>query len=171
MATPSLATVGGMEFPVGYAGQLAKLPGGGAPLIESRVNENATAIDFGAAVCRGTVTTPGTIGATRPIFNPGVVLGFAVRSLEAANTTVSAGTINYPQKSEVPILREGFMWALAGENATEGDAVVAVVASPSDLGSGTGGAANGTTRLATSATWQQTVTSGNIGLIKVSNNA
>lgn len=170
MATPTLGTVGGAEFSVGYAGQLALLPAGD-PKIETRTNENATAVDFGAAVCRGVATTPGINGNTRPIFNPGVVLGFAVRALSEANTTVAAGTVNYPQFGEVPILRDGYMWGLCGENATEGDAVVAVVADPTRLGSGTGGAANATTRLATSATWQQTVTVGNIGLIKVLNNA
>lgn len=170
MATPSLATVGGQEFPVGYPGQLAFLPGG-QPEIETRMNENATAIDFGAGVCRGTAVAPGTIGNTRPAFNPGVVIGFAVRALSEANTAVSAGTVNYPQYSPVPILKDGLMWVTAAaEGATEGDAAVIVVATPSTVGSATGGAANGTTRLATSAVWQQTVAGGAVGLIRVKSN-
>lgn len=170
MATPSLATVGGQEYPVGYAGGIA-LIGGSPPEIEACTNENATAVDFGAAVCRGTAVVPGGVRAGRPAFNPGVVIGFAKRSLSEANTVVSAGTINYPQYTTFDLVRDGYMWVVAAENATEGDAAVIVVATPATVGSATGGAANGTTRLASGAVWQQTVTAAAIGLIRIKNAA
>ncbi len=170
MATPTLATVGGQEFSVGYPGQIAYLPGG-QPEIETVQNENATAIEPGAAVCRGTAAVPGGQNQGRPAFNPGVVIGFAVRSEEAANAA-SDGTFNFPRYSEVPLLKDGYMWATAAaEGAVEGDGVVIVVATPTTLGSTTGGAANGTTRLATSAVWHQTVAGAAVGLIRVKNNA
>lgn len=168
MATPTLATVGGLSYSVGYQGEIANDPLNAD--IESRTNENATAIDYGAAVCRGVAATPGVNGNCRPIFNPGVVVGFAVRQLSEANALVAGSpTINIPQNSQVGVLKDGWMWGLCGENATEGDAVVAVVADPTRLGSNTGGAANATTRLATGAVWMQTVTVGNVGLIRVKN--
>lgn len=170
MATPTLATVGGQEFSAGYAGQLAYLPGG-APDIESRVNEGATAIDYGAPVCRGVATVPGTTGNGKITTASGIVIGFAIRALSEANTTVSAGTVNIPQYSEVGVLKDGLMWVVAAENATEGDGAIALSGTPATVGSVTGGAANGTTRLVTGAVWQQTVTAGNVGLIRVKNNA
>ena len=169
MATPTLTTVGSFEMAVGYPGQLALLPGGD-PIIETRVNSGATAIDFGAAVCRGTATTPGVIGAGIVAASGKIVIGFAVRALSEANTTTSVGTVNYPQYSEVPVLKLGYMWVLAAETVTEGDVVVAVVATPTSLGSATTGAADGTTRLTSSAVWQTSATVGVVGLIRVQSN-
>lgn len=167
MATPTLATVGGLEFAVGYAGQISHLPGG-LQEIETRTNENAVAIAFGAPACRGAVVAPGVNGNVQPAYAGGVVLGFAVRALSEANTAVAAGTVNYPQFADVPIMREGLMWVVAAETAVEGDAAVAVVATPTTVGSTTGGAV-GAGRLATGAVWRQSVAAGAIGLISIKN--
>ncbi len=168
MATPTLATVGGQQFSAGYAGQIAN--NSNEADIESRNNENATAVELGAPVCRGVAVAPGTPGNCKPVAASGVVIGFAVRADSEANAD-STGTTNFPQNTMVGVLRLGWMWAIAAENATEGDAAIALSATPTTVGSATGGAANGTTRLATSATWMQTVTTGNPGLIRVNNNA
>lgn len=165
MATPTLATVGGQLFATGYPGQLASTVD--EPVIETRINENATAIDFGAPVCIGAATTPGNIGNCRPSITGAVVMGLAVRALSEANTAVSAGTVNYPQFQAVPVLNDGYMWVTAAENVTEGDAGVAVVAG-NGVGGATGGAANGTTRLTIPGSiWKQTVVSGSVGLIHI----
>ncbi len=167
MAIPTLATVGSSEFSVGYPGQLAMLPAG-QPQIETRVNESATALAPGCAVARGVAVAPGTIGNCKPIASGAVVIGLAVRSLADANTTVSAGTIEYARYSAVPILKDGYMWAVAAEAITEGDTGIAVVATPTTIGGSTGGAADGTTRLTIpNSVWQQTVSSGAVGLIKI----
>ncbi len=169
MATPSLATVGGLEFPVGYPGQIAQLQGG-LQEIETRTNENATAIEVGGGVCRGVDTVPGKNGNIKPPVSGGVVVGFSVRALSEMNTAVAAGTVNYPQYSDVPVMREGLMWVTAAENAAEGEACIIVVATPATVGSATtGGAANGTTRLAAPAVWRQAITAGSVGLISVKN--
>jgi hypothetical protein len=165
MAIPTLATVGGQLFATGYPGQLAATADN--PIIESRVNENATAINFGDAVVQGVATTPGNIGNVKPPVSGGVVIGLAVRALSEANTAVPAGTVNYPQFQAVPVLNDGYMWVTASENVTEGDAGVCVVAS-AGIGGATGGAANGTTRLAIPGSiWKQTVVSGSVGLIHI----
>jgi hypothetical protein len=173
MATPSLATQGGLEFPVGYPGQISHLPGG-VQEIETRTNENATPIEVGGGVCRGAApaagASPGFTGNIKPPVSGGVVIGFSLRALSEMNTAVSAGTVNYPQYSEVPVMREGLMWATAAENAAEGEACIIVVATPATVGSATtGGAANGTTRLAAPAVWRQAVVAGQVGLISVKN--
>lgn len=166
MATPTLATVGGSLFGLGYQGTLQ----GNTDMaeIETRMNENATALDFGDVVCRGVATTPGNIGNCRPMFTGLTVIGISVRALSEANATTGS-TVNYPQNKEVPILKDGWILAIAAENVTEGDDCIGVVASLGQVGGTTGGAANGTTRLAfpASAKWQQTVTTGNVGLIHI----
>lgn len=166
MPTPTLATVGGTQFGPYYSGELLS----DNPEIQDRVNENATAIDLGVPVCRGVATTPGVIGNCKPPVSGGVVIGISCRQASEANTSTLAGVtpvINYPQNKTVPVLKDGFIACVAGENVAEGDSAVAIVATGL-LGSAVTGAADGTTRLAfTSAVWQETVTSGNVGMVHV----
>ena len=106
MATPSLTTVGGLSFPVGYPGQLASDPL--SARIESRNNEAAGAVDYGSAVCRGVATTPGLIGNCKPPVTGGVVIGIAMRADSEANAqTAGSSTVNYPQSKTVPVLKDG----------------------------------------------------------------
>lgn len=166
MAIPSLATVGGQQFPVGYPGQLAMI--GATPVIETRINEGATALDFGGAAVQGVAVAPGNPGNCKLPVSGGVVVGLIVRALSEANTAVSAGTVNYPQYHDVPILTDGYIFCTAAEAVTEGDAAVCVVATPATMGGATGGAANGTTRLAVpGAIWKQTVASGAVGVVRI----
>lgn len=168
MATPTLATVGGLEFALAYPGQIVLL--GSDPDIIHVTNENATAIDFGAPVARGVGEGAGHQNG-KPVAGSTVVMGYAVRALSEANTAVAAGTINYPQYSEVPVMKWGYLAVVAAENAVAGDAAVIVAATPTTVGTaGAGGsAANGTTRLAGGATWQTTTAAGALGIIRVDN--
>ena len=156
--------VSGALFDVGFPGQLATQFG--ACDTESRVNENATALDEGDVACRGVAVSPGTIGNCKPMVSGGVVIGITVRerSRQAADV---AGTFNFPQYSTVRLLKIGWIWATAAEAVTEGDACIGVVATKGAVGGATGGAVNGTTRLAFPAGWQweQTVASAAVGLI------
>ena len=168
MATPTLATVGGSEFSVGCPGLLASDPANAK--IESRLNESATAQDYGDLVCRGVAVAPGVMGNCKPPVSGGVGIGIAVRALSEANTTTAAGTtavVNYAQNKTVPILKDGDIWCIAAEAVTEGDDCLGIVGT-TGIGSVQAGAANGTTRLALpGAKWQQTVGSGAVGLVRV----
>jgi hypothetical protein len=159
-----LDTVGGSVFSTGLAGQCI-----GEPLdVETRVNEGATGIDFGGVVCRGTAVTPGTPGKCKVMASGAVVIGLARRARSEANAD-SSGVVTYGQYKEVPVVKDAWIWVKATENVTEGDDLIGVVADLTGAGGTTGGAANGTTRLAfpASAKWQQTVTTGNYGLVHV----
>lgn len=167
MSTATLTTVGGQTFAVGYAGQLASNVTDAR--IESVLNENATAVDFGDAVCRGTVAAPGALNKGRPTFSSGVVLGLAVRQDSEANTSTAPGVtpvVNYPQNKMVPVLKEGDMWALAAETAAEGDDVLAIVGS-SGLGSVQTGATSATRLAVPGCKWKNSVTVGVIGRVTI----
>lgn len=165
MPTASLNSIGGPLFPVGIQGELA----GPAESydIEPRVNENATALDVGDVACRGAATVPGQIGNCKPMASGAVVLGITVR--ERSRVADSNGNVLFAQYSTVRILKDGWIWVVAAENVTEGDSCIGVVADPASVGGTTGGAANGTTRLAfpAGAVWEQTVTTGNVGLVHI----
>lgn len=173
MPTPSLATVGGLQFGPYYAGEYLS----DNPEIDDRINESATAIDLGAPVCRGVATTPGVIGNCKPPVSAGVVIGISGRQASEANTDTVAGVtalVNYKQNKTVPVFKDGYIACLAAENVTEGDACIAIVAG-AGMGGTTGGAADGTTRLAFAPTtagapfafWAETVTSGNVGKVHI----
>jgi hypothetical protein len=157
MPIPSLASVGGLEFDSGYAGQIADA---GPVIIETRINESATAIDFGVAVTRGAAVTSG-VGKVKPLVSSGQVpVGISVKyAADKVATTDGNNTVNYPQYDDVPVMKEGTIWALPFEDVVEGDGVVAIPAQNGKLGGTTAGAANGTTRMAVDgAVWLQTQT-------------
>lgn len=157
MATPTLATVGGVEFTAGYAGQLAD---SGPHIIETRVNEAATAIDFGVAVTRGVAVgfSPGNCKVLNT--NGQIPVGITVRNAASQiASTDGLNTVNYPRYDDVPVLKEGTIWALPFEDVVEGDGVVAIPAQNGKLGGTTAGAANGTSRMAVDgAVWLETKT-------------
>lgn len=163
-----LDTVGGTTFITGFQGQI--LGQRNLARVETRINENATPIDFGAPVCRGAAVVPGgPPGNCKPPASGAKFIGVSERLLSEANAA-SGSTVNYQQFREVSILKGGWMWVKAVEAVTEGDDIIAVVASPSGLGGTTGGAGDTTTRLALqggNGQWQQTVASGSVGLISI----
>jgi hypothetical protein len=169
MSKPDISSVGGLNFGVGFPGQIADASS--PRTVETRINEAAAAVDFGVAVTRGVATTPGVTGNCKPMTTNGQVpIGIALREASTKTATTDGNnTINYPRYSEVPVLKAGRVFVTAAENATEGDAVV-VLAADGTLGSATGGAANGGSRMAfDGAVWETTVTAGNVGLVRLVN--
>lgn len=153
-----LNSPGGRILDRGYAGNWADTS---INLTVTRTNEGTAAIDFGVAVARGADSTK----CKKVAANGDSICGFSVRhAVMPYNTTT--GEVAYEQNKTVPVARFGRLLVTALENAVEGDAVIAVVASGGALGSTTGGAA-GTGRIAVAgAKWAETVTAGNVGVIE-----
>lgn len=165
MAKPDLTTYGGRLRDLGYAGQIVDT---NPTTIESKTNEAATAIDFGVVVARGasddTCKAP-SADADRLI---GISARHAIRPADAANN------VTYGQRDSVPILRDGYVYAVAFENAVRGDTAISVTAQGGKVGSTTGGAA-GAGRIALDGTsgkpkvtWETTTSAGQIGILRVS---
>ncbi len=159
MSKPDLSTYGGRLRDLGYAGQIVDT---NPATIESKTNEAATAIDFGAAVARGAADDT----CKAPAADGDKIIGISVR--HAIRPADSSGNVTYAQKDSVPILRSGYVYATAYENATRGDGVISVTAQSGKLGSTTGGAA-GVGRVAVpNAIWETTTTAGQIGIVRIS---
>jgi hypothetical protein len=160
-----LSTYGGRLRDVGYAGELVDQN----PVIsESKLNEGATAIDFGVAVARGAADNT----CKAPAVDGDAIIGLSMRHAIKASPgygQMNAGVINYSQYDEVPVLREGYMFAVAFENATRGDGVISVTAQNGKLGSTTGGAVGAGRVAVPGATWETTVAAGAIGIVKINN--
>ncbi|MHB0973949.1 MAG: structural cement protein Gp24 [Thiobacillus sp.] len=159
MSKPDLSTYGGRLRDLGYAGQIVDT---NPATIESKTNEAATAIDFGAAVARGAADDT----CKAPAADGDKIIGISVR--HAIRPADSSGNVTYAQKDSVPIMRSGYVYATAYENATRGDGVISVTAQSGKLGSTTGGAA-GVGRVAVpNAIWETTTTAGQIGIVRIS---
>ena len=128
----------------------------------SRTNEGAPVIDFGFAVARGADSTK----CKRVTVNGDTIVGIAVRNAAIAPYATATGEVTYEQNKIVAIGKMGRMFVTALENAVEGDAVIAVVASGGALGSTTGGAAGAGRIAITGAKWAEAVTAGAIGIIE-----
>ena len=126
MSKPVLSTYGGRLRDLGYAGQIVDT---NPVTIESKTNEAATAIDFGVAVARG--GTDDTCKA--PTTDGDKLIGISVR--HAIRPADSSNNVTYGQRDSVPILRDGYVYAVAAENVSRGDTVVALTASAGTLGS------------------------------------
>lgn len=157
MSKPDLSTYGGRLRDLGYAGQIVDT---NPATIESKINDQATAIDFGVAVARSAADDT----CKAPAADGDKIIGISVR--HAIRPADSSGNVTYAQKDSVPILRSGYVFATAYENATRGDGVISVTAQNGKLGSTTGGAA-GVGRVAVpGATWETTTSAGQIGIIR-----
>lgn len=158
MSKPDLSSYGGRLRDLGYAGQIVDT---NPTTIESKTNEAATAIDFGVAVARGAADDT----CKAPAADGDKIIGISVR--HAIRPADASNNVTYAQRDSVPILREGYVYAVAFENATRGDGVISVTAQNGKLGSTTGGAA-GVGRVAVpGATWETTTTAGQIGIIRI----
>lgn len=159
MSKPDLATYGGKLHDAGIAGQAADF---NPSTIESKINTNATSIDFGVAVCRSTADD-----TCKPqLLDADKILGISVRSpIQPADPVT--GEIVYKQNDTVPIMREGYIYVKALENTTRGDTVIAVTAQTGKLGSLTGGAVGAGRILVPGATWETTTTAGQVGLVRI----
>lgn len=157
MTQPTLTTYGGRLREIGYAGGLVDE---NTAIIETRVNGAAGAIDFGLAVARLNDKECKVIAA-----DGDDIVGISVRhAIRSAN---SSGVVNYVQYDAVPVLRSGYIYVTALENAVPGDAVISVTAQGGQLGSTTGGAAGAGRVVVPNATWETTTTAGEIGIVRI----
>jgi hypothetical protein len=161
MSTPSLATPGGLLKATGYEGQIATLD---HPITISRKNEGATAIAFGRAVARG--ASGGCVAVSG---DSDVVIGLSIRDMTLTPASTDGNnTTTYAQYAMVGLLRDGFMYAAAAEDVRDGDQVIALTTGGGTLAGTKGGVAGAGRLLVTGAVWQEAVTSGSIGIIRIS---
>lgn len=158
MSKPDLSTYGGRLRDLGYAGQIVDT---NPVTIETLINDQATAIDFGVAVARSAADNT----CKAPAADGDLIVGISVR--HAIRPADSSNNVNYAQKDAVPVLRDGFVYATAYENATRGDGVISVTAQSGKLGSVTGGAAGAGRVAVPGAKWETTTTAGQIGIIRI----
>jgi hypothetical protein len=162
---PSLSTYGGATMAAGYPGQEAET---GPSTKRSMINESATAITVGRAVCRGAVSTAGLADNCKPQgADVDVVVGLALK--DASFNADINGDVTYARYSAVPVLTDGVMFALAAETTVEGDGVIAITAGAGTLGSTTGGAAGAGRIAVPGAIWLDSVAAAGIGRIRIKN--
>jgi hypothetical protein len=153
-----LDTYGGLLFELGYDGQIATL---NPHVTDSKINESATAIQFGRAVARGAEDNTAKV----PAADSDQIIGIAARQL--VGVADQNGVTAYAQGVAVPVLKLGFVFATAAEATTRGDGVISITAGGGTLGSVTGGAA-GTGRVAIpGATWETSTAAGEIGVVRI----
>lgn len=160
MSKPDLSSYGGRLRDLGYAGEIVDF---NPAAIESKINDQATAIDFGVAVARSAADDT----CKAPTADGDKIIGISAR--HAIRPADSSNNVNYAQKDAVPILKEGYIYAVAYENATRGDGVISVTAQNGKLGSTTGGAAGAGRVVVPNALWETTTTAGNIGVVRINN--
>ena len=160
MSKPDLSTYGGRLRDVGYAGQLVDQNPNES---ETLINDQSTAIDFGVAVARSAADNT----CKAPAADGDKIIGISIR--HAIRPADSSNNVTYAQKDAVPVLRQGFIYAVAYENVVRGDGVISVTAQSGKLSGTTAGAA-GTGRVAVpGATWETTTTAGNVGIVRINN--
>jgi len=154
----NLATPGGAEFVKGYKGQIANLV---IPIIGSRTNENATAVENGRAVAMG------ASGGCKPVGSSAdLIAGISVMNpITPADYLTHA--INFKQYEEVPLLEFGFEFVQPVEDWHDGDAVYGIVSQAGELGTARGGGASADRLLVPGASMVGAGVAGTIGVVKV----
>lgn len=158
MSKPDLSSYGGRLRDLGYAGEIVDF---NPCVIESKTNDQATAIDFGVAVARSAADDT----CKAPTADADKIIGISAR--HAIRPADTSNNVTYAQKDSVPIVKEGYIYAVAYENATRGDGVISVTAQNGKLGSTTGGAAGAGRVAVPGAVWETTTTAGNIGVVRI----
>lgn len=128
MSKPDLSSYGGRLRDLGYAGQIVNT---NPSVIDSKINESATAIDFGVAVARGAADNT----CKPPAAVSDKIMGISARHAIRPASADGNNTVTYAQRDAVPILRDGYVYVVAAENASRGDTAVALTASSGTLGS------------------------------------
>ena len=168
MSAPSLATPGGLVRAAGFEGELATLD---FDITESRKNESATAILFGRAVARGA-----SGGCKPPAGSTDIIIGLSRRAPVTAPAFASDNsTVNYPQNTLVPVLKDGFMYCIPTEDVRDGDQVLCSADGLGTLMGTKGGAASSTRLVVTGAVWQadveattNVISANTIGIVRIS---
>ena len=158
MSKPDLTTYGGRLRDLGYAGQIVDSQ---PVVIESKINDLAVAIDFGVAVARSAADDT----CKAPTVDGDKIIGISVR--HAIRVADVSGNVTYAQRDSVPILKDGYIWAIAAETTVRGDTVISKTATNGTLGSLTGGAVGAGRVAVPGATWETTTTAGQIGKIRI----
>lgn len=112
---PAVQTVFNDTFTEGYPGMVAN---GETSNRISRTIEDAAGVAFGKAVYRGSgdhgcTATPGAAG----------FLGITIADKGVPKFTGAQAADTFPQYHNVPIMSEGVIWVLAGENVADGEPV------------------------------------------------
>lgn len=162
MSKPDLSSYGGRLRDLGYAGEIVDQ---NPVTIESKTNDLTVAIDFGVAVARSAADNT----CKAPTADADKILGISIRHAIRPASADGNNTVNYAQRDIVPILKDGYIYATAYENATRGDTVLSVTAQNGKLGSLTGGGAGAGRVLVPGATWETTTTAGSLGIIRINN--
>lgn len=160
MAKPDLTTYGGVLRDAAYSGMVADMS---PATMYSATNELAQAIDYGYAVARGT-TADGTCKA--PAADGDVLIGISVRT--PTRPADASGNVVYNRYDSVPILRQGYIYAIAHETVTRGTGVLSLTAQFGKLGGVSAGAAGAGRVVLPGATWETATTAGQVGLIRIS---
>lgn len=160
MSKPDLSSYGGRLRDLGYAGQIVDQ---NPSVVETKTNDQAAAIDFGVAVARSAADNT----CKAPAADADKIIGISVR--HAIRPADSSNNVTYAQKDAVPILREGYIYAVAYENVVRGDGVISVTAQSGKLSGTTAGAAGAGRVAVLNALWETTTTAGNIGIVRINN--
>jgi hypothetical protein len=160
MAIPTLATAGGRTFNAGYAGQIADSE---PAQIDSFTNTSATAVDFGRVVVRDTNDRSCKVMAA----DSDQLLGISVRHALQPASTDGNNTVNYPQYQSVPVMRLGVIFVIAAENVRRGDQALALTAGGGTIGGSQGGVAGAGRIDIPGAVWEDTVSSGSVGRLRI----
>lgn len=169
MSKPDLSVVGGVTLAPGLPGQLVESgPPDGAI---TAMNENATAVDFGQVVVRGTAVAAGAVMNCKPQTADGdLILGVSERTSQPIASTDGNNTVNYPRYAAVPVRKRGRIYCVPCENVVAGTlALVITAGTGSKIASTTGGAA-GAGRIAFptgGAVWETTTSSGALGILSL----
>lgn len=160
MSKPDLSSYGGRLRDLGYAGGIVDAN----PIVaQTLVNDQTIAIDFGVAVARS--AADGTCKA--PTVDLDKIIGISIRHAIRPASSDGTNTVTYAKQDAVPVLKDGFIYALAYENTTRGDSAISVTAQNGKLGSTTGGSAGVGRVIVPGATWETSTTAGQIGIIRI----
>lgn len=166
--TPDLSTSGGTIQGLGYPGGVAD---GTPAIIDTKINESATAIDFGIPVVRG-VATAKQPGNCKPMAaDTDDIIGISVRNASQVAANPADNIVNYPRYENVPVGRIGRFYVIAAEASREGDQVLILTAgaavNSTCFGGSLGGVA-GSGRVAfKGAKWRTTTAAAAIGIIEL----
>lgn len=154
----SVQTAYNLKHAEGFVGQMADLQ---LTNVISRTVE-ASAIDFGLAVVRGTTDTECKLATA----TGGSFLGLTVRTV--AGTADTAGDRKYQIDESANILDEGVIYAICEDGCTQGDPVYFRHTSGTGtvIGSLRTDADTATADLIANAVWDETIAAGEIGRVK-----
>lgn len=162
MSKPDLSTYGGLLRDLGYAGELVDL---NPAQMQTLVNDQAIAIDFGVAVARSAANDT----CKAPTADGDVLIGISARHAIRPAAFGGSNIVNFAQYDAVPVLRDGFIYAVAFENVVRNDGVISVTAQNGKLSGTTAGAAGAGRVAVPNAKWETTTLAGVVGVIRINN--